>query len=79
MRGPAWRQGGGGGRAREASNGHSSITAFHYKRVWPGPAGREQHSVAMSAQRLELLLDRNSKLSAQCDVQRKQINELEKR
>lgn len=32
-----------------------------------------------SAQRLELLLDKNSKLSAQCDVQRKQITELEKR
>lgn len=33
----------------------------------------------MATQRLDLLLDRNSKLSAQCDVQRKQINTLEKR
>lgn len=33
----------------------------------------------MSQQRLDLLLDRNAKLSAQCDVQRKQINELEKK
>lgn len=29
--------------------------------------------------RLDLLLDRNAKLAAQCDVQRKQLNELEKR
>ena len=34
---------------------------------------------AMSERRLDLLLDRNSKLAAQCDVQRKQINQLEKR
>ena len=34
---------------------------------------------AMSERRLDLLLDRNSKLVAQCDVQRKQINQLEKR
>lgn len=33
----------------------------------------------MSERRLDLLLDRNSKLAAQCDVQRKQINQLEKR
>lgn len=33
----------------------------------------------MQQQRAELLLDRNSKLSAQCEVQRKQINQLEKR
>lgn len=33
----------------------------------------------MSAQRLDLLVDKNAKLSAQCDVQRKQINHLEKR
>ncbi|PRW61074.1 E3 ubiquitin- ligase BRE1-like 2 [Chlorella sorokiniana] len=33
----------------------------------------------MSERRLDLLLDRNSKLTAQCDVQRKQINQLEKR
>lgn len=33
----------------------------------------------MSAQRLELLVDKNAKLSAQCDVQRREINKLEKR
>ena len=32
-----------------------------------------------SVGRLELLVDKNSKLSAQCDVQRRQINQLEKR
>lgn len=32
-----------------------------------------------SSQRIELLLDKNAKLFAQCDVQRKQINQLEKR
>lgn len=31
------------------------------------------------AQRLDLLLDRNAKLSAQCEVQRKRIDELERR
>lgn len=33
----------------------------------------------MSAQRLELLVDKNAKLSAQCEVQRREINSLEKR
>ena len=50
----------------------------------PPPAGFDVRQLsaapaAMSERRLDLLLDRNSKLSAQCDVQRKQITQLEKR